>query len=170
MHAMPSVIPLSPTASITSSVMSRTASPPAVRSSVSRWKTFTAFQPSSVVRATASPILRVRAGYVTGEPSVAGGAARGGRAARIRGRATAGGSPDADRPGHPLALVAVDRAVHLVRAAGLEGVLDGLVGAGLDVAALDFVSAAARLDREGVGDLALVGDLEGVGAGLRQGD
>src|SRR5438874_12693837 len=132
MHAMPSVIPLSPTASITSSVMSRTASPPAVRSSVSRWKTFTAFQPSSVVRATASPILRVRAGYVTGEPSVAGIAARGGPALRLRGRAAAGGSADFDRPGHPLALVPVDGAVQLVGGPGGEGVLDGLDGNGPD--------------------------------------
>src|SRR5205823_5716167 len=119
MQAMPSVIPLSRTASITSSVMSRTARPPAVRSSVSRWKTFTALQPSSIVRATARPILRVRAGYVIGEPSVAGIAARGRLALWIRGRAAAGGAPDADRPGHSLALVAVDRAVHLVRGAGL---------------------------------------------------
>ena len=42
MHAIPVVIPLSRTASLTSSVMSLTESPPAVRSSVSRWKTFTA--------------------------------------------------------------------------------------------------------------------------------
>src|SRR5436190_9827909 len=166
MHAMPSLIPLSRTASITSSVMSRTASPPAVRNSVSRWKTFTATQPSSVVRATASPILRVRAGYVMGEPSVAGTAARGRLALGVGGRAAAGGCPDADRPGHPLGFVAVDRAVHLVRGAGLEGVLDRLVGAGLDIAALDLVPTAARLDREGVGDLALVRDLERVRAGF----
>src|SRR5438477_308417 len=89
MHAMPSLIPLSRTASITSSVMSRTASPPAVRNSVSRWKTFTATQPSSVIRATASPILRVRAGYVMGEPSVAGTAARGRLALGVGGLAAA---------------------------------------------------------------------------------
>src|SRR5205809_786402 len=41
MHAIPSRMPLSVTASLTSSVMSRTARPPAVRNSVCRWKTFT---------------------------------------------------------------------------------------------------------------------------------
>src|SRR5436309_12464209 len=41
MHAIPSTMPLSCTASLTSSVMSRTARPPAVRSSLWRWKTFT---------------------------------------------------------------------------------------------------------------------------------
>src|SRR5207248_11000507 len=42
MHAIPSTMPLSCTASLTSSVMSRTARPPAVRNSLWRWKTFTA--------------------------------------------------------------------------------------------------------------------------------
>src|SRR5579884_1212261 len=40
MHAIPSVTPLSRTAARTSSVMSVTVSPPAVRSRVSCWKTF----------------------------------------------------------------------------------------------------------------------------------
>src|SRR5579875_2756246 len=40
MHAIPSVTPLSRTADCTSSVMSVTVSPPAVRSLVSCWKTF----------------------------------------------------------------------------------------------------------------------------------
>src|SRR5439155_7127312 len=91
-----------------------------------------ALSPPRVVRATASPILRVRDGYVTGEPSVAGIAARGRLALGIRGRAAAGGSADLDRPGHPLAPVAVDGAVHLVGGARGEGVFHGLVGAGLD--------------------------------------
>ena len=56
-------------------------------------------------------------------------------------------------------------------AALAEALKQGQVaGAGLDVAALDLVPAAACLDREGVGDLALVRDLEGVGAGLGDGD
>src|SRR6266511_3111450 len=82
MHAMPSLIPLSRTASLTSSVMSRTASPPAVRSSVSRWNTFTA--PSTLLGRTCHgqpPIVRLRPPYVTGEPSIAR-AAGGSRMAR----------------------------------------------------------------------------------------
>src|SRR6266545_2986604 len=110
MQEMPVAMPLSRTASFTSPVMSRTASPPAVRSSVSRWKTFTA------------PILRVRPSYVTGEPSersVPGPAAGGGLAHLAfvcGGAAAAGGAPHHDRPLHPLILVPVDGAVHLVRA------------------------------------------------------
>src|SRR5438034_4119000 len=98
MQAMPVVIPLSRTASLTSSVMSRTDSPPAVRSSVWRWKTFTA------------PILTIRGPYVTWEPSVAWG---GGRLAGcgLAGRhpPAAGRIPDRDRAFHALSLVAVDR-------------------------------------------------------------
>src|SRR6185312_12109136 len=45
---MPSRTPLSLTASATSSVMSRTWSPPVVRSCCSRWKTFTARSPPSL--------------------------------------------------------------------------------------------------------------------------
>src|SRR5262249_56158114 len=84
MQAIPSEIPLSCTASRTSSVMSRTASPPAVRSWVSRWKTFTA------------PILRVPAAYVTGEPSIS-------RHAAGRGRFPLGihGRPAPPTPPHP---------------------------------------------------------------------
>src|SRR5438034_5124691 len=123
MHAMPSPIPLSRTASMTSSVMSRTASPPAVRSSVSRWKTFTAPYPSSLRRATTGPILRVPAAYVTWEPSIPRLAAGG----RLIGRGAAAGRPaDADRPGHALGLVAVHRAVHLVALAARERELDRL--------------------------------------------
>src|SRR5437867_572570 len=100
MHAMPVVIPLSRTASLTSSVMSRTDNPPAVRSSVWRWKTFTA------------RILTIRGPYVTWEPSVPGGLVRG----RLAGRghpAAVGLAPDPDCPLHALVSVAIDRAVHL---------------------------------------------------------
>src|SRR4051794_39557353 len=55
---MPSTMPLSRTASCTSSVMSRTVSPPVVRSCVSRWKTFIA------------GILAERPGTSTGEPAL----------------------------------------------------------------------------------------------------
>src|SRR6266545_1335887 len=169
MHAMPSLIPLSRTASLTSSVMSRTASPPAVRSSVSRWKTFTA---STLLGQTwhDRPILRVRRGYVTGEPLVPRGAVRGRLALGVRGGTTAGRPAHADASFHSHGLVAVDGAVHLVLGAGREGELDGLVRAGIDVAALDLVALAARFDVEGVRDLAVVRDLEGVGAGLGDGD
>src|SRR5690242_1861674 len=156
MHAIPSPMPLSRTASMTSSVMSRTVRPPVVRSCVSRWKTFTA------------PILRVRGGYVTGEPSIARDPARGGLAVRLGRRAAPARPADADRPGHALCPVAVHRAVHLVALAGLEGELDRLARAGVDVAALDLVAlAAAGLDRQGVRDRAVVRDLEGIGAWLR---
>src|SRR5215210_1527242 len=138
MHAMPSVTPLSRTASMTSSVMSRTASPPAVRSSVSRWKTFTA--PSTLLGPSCHdrPIVRVGAAYVTREPSVAGPVVvlvggghpvlrRGRLALRVRGRPTGGiARADADLAFHALLAVAVDRAVHLVGAARREGELDGL--------------------------------------------
>src|SRR5919204_1164829 len=171
MQAMPSVMPLSRTASTTSSVMSRTASPPAVRSSVSRWKTFTA--PSALLGSYVpqpGPIVRDRAAYVTGEPSVAVAAA-GGRPTRGARRRPAPFAPaDLDRPGHALGPVPVDRAVHLVGLAGGECVLDGLVGAGLDVPAFDLLAASAGLDREGVRDGAVVRDLERVGAGLLQRD
>src|SRR5690242_304386 len=114
MHAIPSVMPLSRTAWRTSSVMSRTVRPPVVRSCVSRWKTFTA------------PIVRVPAAYVTGEPSIPRHAAGGGLTRRLRGRAATRGTPDADRSGHALSLVAVHWAVHLVALAGLERDLDRL--------------------------------------------
>src|SRR3954447_18385497 len=134
---MPSAMPLSRTASITSSVMSRTARPPAVRSSVSRWKTFTA--PSTLLGRTCDdrPILRVPAAYVTSEPSIARAAAvvagRGHPAIGGRGAAP-GSSTDHDRPFHALLPVAVDGAIHLVGAAGGEGELDRLLGTWLDVA------------------------------------
>src|SRR5215470_1948929 len=132
MQAIPSEIPLSCTASRTSSVMSRTASPPAVRSWVSRWKTFTA------------PILRVPALYVTQEPSIPRHAAVGGRLSSvIRGRSARRGSADRDRPGYPLGSVTVDWAVHLVFPACFEGESDGLVRAGCDVSALRLVSRAS---------------------------
>src|SRR5919108_2493355 len=123
MHAMPSVIPLSRTASMTSSVMSRTASPPAVRSSVSRWKTFTA--PSSLLGRTCHdpPYSEGSGGLRHLEPSVPGAAVvvlapvvvLGCRRLRlgIR-RGAAGCSCEDDRPVHPHLAVAVDRAVHLV--------------------------------------------------------
>src|SRR5512132_316570 len=151
MQAIPSLIPLSRTASMTSSVMSRTASPPAVRSSVSRWKTFTAPYPSSLRRATTRPILRVPAAYVTGEPSIPRHAARRRLALGIGRGAAAGGPADADRPGHALGLVAVHGAVHLVALARREAELDRRARARLDVAALDLVAlVAALLDRERV--------------------
>src|SRR5215470_12806291 len=159
MQAMPSVMPLARTASITSSVMSRTVRPPVVRSWVSRWKTFT------------RPILRVRAGYVTGEPSIPRHAAGGGLALRI-GRGAASGSPaDADGSGHAVGLVTLHRAVHLVALARLEGELDGLARAGGDVPGLSLVLvalAAGLLDVEGMRDRAVVRDLEGVSTGFRQ--
>src|SRR5215468_6278641 len=160
MQAIPSEIPLSCTASRTSSVMSRTASPPAVRSWVSRWKTFTA------------PILRVPALYVTQEPSIPRHAAVGGRLSSvIRGRAARRGSADRDRPGHPLGSVTVDWAVHLVFPACFEGESDGLVRAGCDVSALRLVPrASARLDHESVRDRSVVSDDEGVCARPRNGD
>src|SRR6478735_4011804 len=117
MQAIPSVMPLSRTASRTSSVMSRTVRPPVVRSCVSRWKTFTA------------PILRVPAGYVTGEPSIARHAAGGGLAPRVGRRGATGRTADADRPGHALGPVAVHWAIHLVALAGLERELDRLARA-----------------------------------------
>src|SRR6266540_985671 len=121
MHAMPSMIPLSRTASLTSSVMSRTASPPAVRSSFSRWNTFTA--PSTLLGWTCHgqpPIVRLRPPYVTGEPSVARAAGRG-RLARGRGAGAPRGASDGDRALHPLTSVPVDGAVHLVGAVFREG-------------------------------------------------
>src|SRR6266511_2520311 len=170
MQAMPSVIPLSRTASVTSSVMSRMANPPAVRSSVSCWKTFTA--PSTLLGRTCHdpPILRVRRGYVTGEPSVARAAVRGRLSLGVRRRAAAGGPTDPDASFHALVLVAVDGAVHLVRAVGREGEPEGLVRAGVDVAALGLFPVTALLDVEGVSDLAVVRDVELVRAGLQQGD
>src|SRR5215831_18480724 len=160
MQAIPSEIPLSCTASRTSSVMSRTASPPAVRSWVSRWKTFTA------------PILRVPAAYVTGEPSISRHAAGRGRfPLGIHGRPAAGSPAHGDRSGHSLRLVAVDRAVHLVALARLERELDGLTRAGRDVSGLGLAPfAAARLDHERVGDRPLVGDVELIRARLRNGE
>src|SRR6266540_259996 len=178
MQAMPSLIPLSRTASLTSSVMSRTASPPAVRSSVSRWNTFTA--PSTLLGRTCHgqpPIVRLRPPYVTGEPSIAR-AAGGSRLARGHlvlgfglaggGRAgTPGGASDGDRALHPLILVPVDRAVHLVGAVLGEGESDGLGLAGLDVPALGLGALAALFDVQRVLDLAVIGDLELVRPGLR---
>src|SRR5436853_401583 len=156
MQAMPSVIPLSRTASLTSSVMSRTAKPPAVRSSVSRWKTFTA--PSALLGSYVpqpGPILRVRRRYVTGEPSVAVAAA-GGRPGGGSGRAAAHAAADLDRAVHALGPMAVDRAVHLVGLPRRERVLHGLVRAGLDVAAVGLLAPSARHDRERVRDRAPV--------------
>src|SRR6266516_1650738 len=98
MHAMPSVTPLSWTASLTSSVMSRTASPPAVRSSVSRWYTFTA------------PILTVPWPRVQmGTFLVARGPGRGlaGRALHLIG---AGRRPTAGRPASAAATGGQDEA------------------------------------------------------------
>src|SRR5439155_60854 len=70
-----------------------------------------ALSPPRVVRATASPILRVRDGYVTGEPSVAGIAARGRLALGIRGRAAAGGQQHGEgEEGEETAHVSVTRA------------------------------------------------------------
>src|SRR6266571_5771228 len=166
MQAMPSVMPLARTASLTSSVMSRMARPPAVRSSVSRWKTFTAA--SLLLRSDClgqPPILRVRAPYVTGEPSVAGLAARG-RLAGGGAAAAARGTPDHHRALHAPALVPVDRAVHLVGAAVREGDLEGHLGARADVPGL--LLDAVPLDLEGVCDGPVVGGLELVGAGLRE--
>src|SRR5690242_12413457 len=156
---MPSVMPLSRTASSTSSVMSRTVSPPVVRSWVSRWKTFTA------------PIVRVPAASGTGEPSIPGHTARGGRLAFRDGRRpTAGGRADADRSGHALLLVARNGAVHLVALACGERHLHGLARAGADAPALHLVATPARLDGEGVRQGALVRDLEGVRSRLGHGD
>src|SRR5215471_373012 len=72
MHAMPSTTPLSRTAPCTSSVMSVTVSPPAVRKRVSCWKTF-----------IAAAILREAVPGAGGEPSTLSGSC---------------GSPDRGRP------------------------------------------------------------------------
>src|SRR3954447_8587211 len=180
MQAIPSVIPLSLTASITSSVMSRTASPPAVRSSVSRWKTFTA--PSTLLGPTCHdpPILRVRAAYVTREPSVPGSLVpAGGRHAVVGGRRRGSGSggnsaacspADGDRSLHASLPVTVDRAVHLVLAPCCEGELHALLFAWLDVPGLHLVPAPGRLDLQAMGGLAVVRDLERIPAGLRDRD
>src|SRR6266550_4683769 len=125
---------------------------------------------SSIERATTRPILRVPARYVTGEPSIARPAAGGRLALGVGRRAAPGGPADADRPCHSHRLVAVDGAVHLVALAGLERELDRRLRARADVAALHLTAAAAGLDRQGVVDLAVVRDLEGVGPGLRHRD
>src|SRR3954453_5265154 len=180
MQAIPSVIPLSLTASITSSVMSRTASPPAVRSSVSRWKTFTA--PSTLLGPTCHdpPILRVRAAYVTREPSVTGSLVpAGGRHAVVGGRRRgrgSGGSAAAcspaygDRSLHPPVAVAADRAEHLVRAALRERVFQRRLGTRLDMRRLGLVGAAGRLDLQAMGGLAVIRDLECIPAWFRNPD
>src|SRR6266542_593678 len=166
MQAMPSVMPLARTASLTSSVMSRMASPPSVRSSVSRWKTFTAAS-FLLVRTChwQPPILRVRRPYVTWEPSVSGS---GGGLARRRPAAGAGRPADHDRATHALALVALDRAVHLVGALLRECDPKSGLGAGVDVAAL--LLDPVPLDLERMRDGAVVGGLELVRAGLRDVD
>src|SRR4051812_12561895 len=179
MHAIPSVIPLSLTASITSSVMSRTVSPPAVRSSVSRWKTFTA--PSTLLGPTCHdpPILRVRAAYVTREPSVTGSLVpAGGRHAVVGGRRCGRGSGGSaacsaaygDRSLHPPVAVAVDRAEHLVRAALRERVFQRRLGTRLDMRGLGLVGAAGRLDLQAMGGLAVIRDLECIPAWFRNPD
>src|SRR3954468_14210997 len=125
---MPSTTPLSRTQSTTSSVMSRTWSPPLVRSCVSCWKTFTVRSPSSVVGGRGS----AGSAYFEGQRTVWKGGTDGRRlvaraaatAARRRvpglgvhvlgGRAAGTGASDGDRPLHALVLVAVDRAVDLI--------------------------------------------------------
>src|SRR6267143_5082186 len=86
MHAMPSVTPLAWTASLTSSVLSRTASPPAVRSSVSRWETFTA------------PILTVPWSRVQMGTVILARGLRGGLAGRAVHLVVAGRRPTSGRP------------------------------------------------------------------------
>src|SRR2546423_4820508 len=111
---MPSETPLALTASATSSVMSRTDSPPLVRSCVSRWKTFTSLTllDSETARG---------AGRSYSEGSGATRHARGvclvavaPVAGLVRGRAAgagAGAAAAADGEGalHPLRPMAVDR-------------------------------------------------------------
>src|SRR5215210_2059172 len=122
MQAIPVVTPLSRTASLTSSVMSRTERPPAVRSSVWCWKTFT------------GPIVKLRAAHVTGEPSVARAAAGGGLVGarfplRLRlpggGAGAAGGVSDGDCALHALVSVVADRAVHPEGTVSSKGETDG---------------------------------------------
>src|SRR5437016_5907537 len=181
-------MPLARTASATSSVMSRTLSPPLVRTSVWRWNTFTAPSSSSVGR------LRTEAysegsGRLRHGPTVSGGLGGGWAqhalhralliavAALVRRRPARGRVPcghpapgrAADREGglHPVLAVAVDGAVDLVGAL-LEVHRQGRRPARLDVARL--LLGPVALDHEGVGDLAVVLDVEGVGAGLRDAD
>src|SRR4051812_3829822 len=182
---MPSTTPLSRTQSTTSSVMSRTWSPPLVRSCVSCWKTFTVRSPSSVVggrRSAGSAYFEGRRSVWKGEPTerailVAGTAAAGGRVVGLRrlgvhvlsGRAAAGTCrPDRDRAFHAHVLVAVDRAVDLVRPGLGERHLECPARAGRDVRAL--LLDAVALDLQGVVDRAVVDALEDVGAGLRERD
>src|SRR5919204_1336187 len=146
---MPSTTPLSRTASLTSSVMSRTARPPVVRSCRSCWKTFTFAHPPRCgrPRSAGGPIVRVSA------------------ASRLD-QASAGG--DADGARHPELLVVVHGAVHLVLAGLLEGDREGHRLAEADVGALRLDPVALDLEVVRLGSL--IGRLEGVGARLRERD
>src|SRR3954471_2176543 len=182
---MPSTTPLLRTQSTTSSVMSRTWSPPLVRSCVSCWKTFTVRSPSSVVggrRSAGSAYFEGRSSVWKGEPTERGvlvaGAAAAGRAVfglRRLGVHVLGGRaaactcrPDRDRAFHPHVLVTVDRAVDLVRPGLGERHLERPARAGRDRLAL--LLDAVALDLERVVDRAVVDALEDVGAGLGQRD
>src|SRR5690242_16934299 len=134
---------------MTSSVMSRTDSPPVVRSCVSCWKTFTVRSPSSVVGGRGSAgrrILRVwpqtatfRRAF-TGPGSVAGrvGGRPGSAGVHVLGRGSSAraGAADRDRALHAEALVAVDRTVDLVGPLLRQGHLQCAGTAGRDLRAI----------------------------------
>src|ERR671930_2287858 len=171
--------PLSRTTSTTSSVMSRTDSPPLVRSCVSCWKTFTV---RTLLRCR-RPRKRGQA-YFEGSgrileieptsgsvPVAAGGrpAVPGRPGVRVLGRrapARAGAAADSHRPFHPEALVPVDRAIDLVRALFRERDLERPAAAGRDVGA--FLFDAVALDFERVRRRAVVDALEDVRARLAE--
>src|SRR6266536_2971447 len=147
---MPSITPLSRTASVTSSVMSRTARPPLVRSCRSCWKTFTVAHPPRCgrPRSAGGPIVRVSSSRGKGEPS--------------------GAALDGDCSLHVQGSVAVDGAVHLIAAGFRELDLEGGLFAETGVLALGL--DAVSLDLEVVRLRTLVRRFEGVGARLRQRD
>src|SRR2546421_11298583 len=161
---------------MTSSVMSRTDSPPLVRSCVSCWKTFTVRSPSSGCRRPRKRGQAYFAGFgrisemraVAGAGLVAAAArvaAAGGRHLLRRG-ATGVGRADRDVALHALVLVAVDRAVHLVAAGFDEGDLERRRAAGGDLARLLLDTVA--FDLECVRDRALVDRLELVSSRLAE--
>src|SRR6476619_3588469 len=155
---------------MTSSVMSRTWSPPLVRSCVSCWKTFTVRSPSSVVdgRGSAcSAYFEGQSNVWKGEPNelVAGAAAR----RRVLGRGPARrAASDRDRALHTQVLVTVDRTVDLIGPGLRDRHLEGAARAGRDVHAV-LVEPIA-FDGEGVVGGAVIDAFEDVGPRLRERD